>query len=202
MDVTAKAGLLLLLAIMLMYPDLGHLRGKAAEIRSLTYPLVAFIVPILWWRFWRSAPFPWVADLLLTIPGFTDLLGNRMNFYDSIDWFDDGMHFVNTGLFSAGVILLTLHRTAPLGRTVERGLAFGATAALGWELFEYYAFLSGSSEHQRAYADTLSDLTLGSLGAVVAAIIVYEYRQRRNVPLPVQDLRPEEPEEPVVPNAV
>ena len=174
LDITAKAGLLILLAIALMFPDLGHMRGKAAGLRAVTYPLLAFSVPTLWYVFWRDrASFPWVADLLVTVTCFTDTLGNRMNMYDTIVWFDDWIHFMNTGLLTAGVILLTLHRTATLRATLERALAFGATVAIGWEIAEYYAFISTSSERRGAYTDTLGDLFLGTSGSVVAALVVH-----------------------------
>jgi hypothetical protein len=174
MDLTAKAGLLILLAIALVFPDLGHLRGKAAGLRAVTYPMLAFSVPALWYVFWRDrASFPWVADLLVTITCFTDTLGNRMNMYDTIVWFDDWIHFMNTGFLTAGVILLTMHRTSTLMATLERALAFGAAAAIGWEIAEYFAFISTSSERRGAYTDTLGDLALGTTGSIVAALVVH-----------------------------
>jgi len=190
-DVTAKAGLLILLAVALVYPDLGHVRGKAAGLRAITYPLLAFTVPVIWCVFWRKrASFPWAADLMVTIPCFTDTLGNRMNLYDSIVWFDDWMHFMNTGLLTAGVILLTMHRTSTLGPTLERALAFGVTAAVGWEIGEYYAFISKSSERAGAYADTLGDLALGSIGAVVAAFVIQTLWQRGQLTSSAPQLEP------------
>lgn len=109
----------------------------------------------------------------MTITCFTDVLGNRMNLYDTVMWFDDWMHFMNTGLLAAAVIMLTLSRSSSLLRVIERSLAFGATAAIAWEIAEFFAFISGSSEREYAYADTLGDLALGTLGAVVAASVVH-----------------------------
>ena len=40
-NVTAKAGLVLLLVFALLFPDLGHVRGKAAGLRAITYPVLA-----------------------------------------------------------------------------------------------------------------------------------------------------------------
>ena len=159
LDVTAKAGLVLLLASVLADPDASHLRDKAAGLRAVCYPLLAFALPALWLAFRRDrAPFPWVADLMVTLTCFSDILGNRMDLYDSVVWFDDWMHLANTGLLSAVVIMLTLPRTASLSAHVERALAFGLSAALAWEIAEYFAFLSRSSELPNAYADTLGDL--------------------------------------------
>ena len=178
-NVAAKASLVLLLVLALLYPDQGNLRDKAAGMRAVGYPLVSFTVPLLWWTLWRDRmSFPWVPDLLITITCFTDILGNRMDLYDTVVWFDDWMHFMNTGLLAVALVLLTLpHWSGPL-RTVERALAFGATSAIAWELAEYYAFIRGSSERTFAYADTLGDLALGTAGAVVGGLAVHHLRQR------------------------
>jgi hypothetical protein len=179
LDVTAKAALVLLLVSALVHPDLGNMRDKAAGLRAVSYPLLSFTVPALWFLFWRErAPFPWVADLLVTLTCFTDTLGNRMDLYDTLVWFDDWMHFANTGLLTAAVIMLTLPATAPLAAILERALAFGVTAAVGWEIAEYLAFLSRSTELPHAYADTLGDLGLGTMGALTAAVTVHALRQR------------------------
>jgi hypothetical protein len=173
-NVLAKAALVLLLALALLYPDQGHLRDKAAGIRAVGYPLASFTLPFLWWKLWRDRmSFPWLPDLLITITCFTDILGNRMDLYDTIIWFDDWMHFLNTGLLAAAVIVLTLPRSSGLIRSVERALAVGATGAIVWELAEYFAFISRTSERSFAYTDTLGDLALGTTGAVVAGILVH-----------------------------
>lgn len=173
-NVTAKAGLVLLLAYAVLFPVESNMQDKAAGVRALVYPMLAFTVPAIWYVQWRErASFPWLADFLVTITCFTDILGNRMDMYDSIVWFDDWMHFMNTGLLAAAVILLTMHRSATLGRVLERALAVGATGAIVWEIGEFFAFISGSSEREFAYADTLSDLGLGVLGSVVAAVLIH-----------------------------
>ncbi|QIK75887.1 hypothetical protein [Nocardioides piscis] len=178
-NVAAKASLVVLLLLALLYPDQGNLRDKAAGMRAVGYPLVSFTLPLLWWTMWRERmSFPWLADLLITITCFTDILGNRLDLYDHVVWFDDWMHFMNTGLLAVAFILLTLPRSSGLLRTVERALAFGATSAIAWELAEYFAFISRTSARAFAYGDTLGDLALGTLGAVVGAVIVYRLWQR------------------------
>lgn len=179
LDVGAKAILLLLLVLATLNPELGNVEGKAAGLRTIGYSLLAFTVPAIWYLRWRErASFPWLADLLVTLTCFTDTLGNRLNLYDAIWWFDDWMHFMNTGMLAAAVLLLTLHHSATLTATVERALAFGVTAAVGWEIAEYFAFVSKSSERAGAYGDTLGDLTLGTIGTVVAALIVHALWQQ------------------------
>ena len=178
-NVFAKGALVLLLVLALLYPDQGNMRDKAAGMRAVGYPLISFTVPVLWWTLWRERiSFPWLTDLLITITCFTDILGNRMDLYDTVVWFDDWMHFMNTGLLAAAFILLTLPRHVGLGRVLERGLAFGATAAIAWELAEYFAFISRSTEREFAYADTLGDLALGTVGAVLAAVVLHRAWRR------------------------
>jgi len=178
-DGAAKGFLLLLLVLAVVDPDGSNLRDKAAEARAIGYPLLSFSVPAIWLLLWKDrASFPWLADLLVTLTCFTDLLGNRMDLYDTVVWFDDLMHFANTGLIAAAVILLTLHRSAPGYRVVERALAVGATAAITWEIAEYFAFISGGAEHALAYEDTLGDLGLGVLGAVTAALAIHHLWRR------------------------
>lgn len=174
LDLAAKAGLVILLALALSSPDFGNLEDKGAGARAIGYPLASFALPALWWWRWRDrASFPWLADLLITVTCFSDVFGNRLDLYDSIPWFDDAMHFVNTGLLAAALILLTVHRSARRGAVVERSLSFGATAAITWELAEYVAFLRISPERVNAYTDTLGDLALGTLGSVVAGLVVH-----------------------------
>ncbi|MBZ5736786.1 hypothetical protein [Nocardioides mangrovi] len=172
-NVVAKLGLIMLLWVALSHPDLGHLRGKAAVARAISYPLMAFLVPAAWYLFWRDRAYPWLADLLITIPCFSDILGNRLNLYDTLRSFDDWMHFGNLALLTGGVILLTLPRSASLGACLERALAFGATAAIIWEVGEYLAFLRLYGDRFDAYGDTLGDLCTGTVGALVGALVVH-----------------------------
>ena len=117
-NVFAKGALVLLLLLALLYPDQGNLRDKAAGMRAVGYPLISFTLPVLWWTLWRERmSFPWLSDLLITITCFTDILGNRMDLYDTVVWFDDLMHFMNTGLLAAAFILLTLPRDVGFGRS-------------------------------------------------------------------------------------
>jgi hypothetical protein len=178
-NVLAKSALVLLLVLAMLYPESGNMQDKAAGLRAVIYPMLSFALPVIWWLHWRErVSFPWLPDLMITVTCFTDILGNRMNLYDTVVWFDDWMHFMNTGLLAAAVLLLTMDRSASLGRLTERSLAFGATAAIAWEIGEYFAFISRSTEREFAYADTLGDLGLGTLGAIVAAGVVHQLWNR------------------------
>jgi len=173
-NIAAKIGLFLLLGLALLVPGLGNMDGKGLVPRAVGYPIAAMAIPFIWFTWWRPrASFPWTADFLVTFACFSDIFGNFLNLYDSVDSFDNWIHFVNTGLLTAAVILLTMHRSTSLGAVVERSLAFGVSAALIWEIAEYFAFLRWSPERLGAYADTLSDMSLGAVGSLIAGVWIY-----------------------------
>lgn len=178
-DIAAKTGLILLVGLALIVPGLGNMDGKGLLPRAIGYPVAAFAIPFIWFTWWRQrASFPWAADFLITFACFSDIFGNFLNLYDSVDAFDNVVHFVNTGLLTAAVILLTMHRSTRLSAVLERALAFGVSAALAWEIAEYFAFLRWSPERLGAYADTLSDMSLGALGSLLAAFTVHALWRR------------------------
>ena len=172
LDLGAKGMLVLLSAMAWLDPVGANLDGKGAELRAVGYPMLAFTVPAFWYLFTRERPFPWLADLLVTITCFSDTLGNRMDLYDQIVWFDDWMHFMNPALLCVAVLLLSVPRDAGFGACLERCLAFGATAAITWEVAEFFAFIATSDERRGAYTDTLGDLSAGVAGCVFAAVLV------------------------------
>lgn len=193
-----KALLLALLLSALVWPDLSGVKEKAGTARLVVYPLGGLVVPLWWFAYGRpraardmrgrperSAAYPWFADLLVTLPWSLDLLGNRFGLFDSVSWWDDMMHFLNWLLLTAGVLLAWAPRSAvSRGLFVMVGLGFGATAAVVWEVGEYAAFVRHSSELTTAYTDTLGDLALGSLGALLAGLIVGQFvRVRRGAPV-------------------
>ena len=184
LDVAVKVALVALLVSALVFPDLSGIKGKASTARLVVYPLGALAVP-LWWGLYgrrragragqaggRAAGFPWLADLLVSLPWFLDLLGNRLDLFDTVPWWDDAMHFLNWLLLTAGVLLAWAPRGVSRGVVVMCALGFGVSAALLWELGEYVAFVRNSPELGTAYTDTLGDLALGSLGAVLAGLVV------------------------------
>jgi hypothetical protein len=182
LDLSAKVILIALLAVILVNPDFGNLEGKAPTARAITYSLLAFTVPAIWLATSRPRrPFPWLADLLVTFAAFSDILGNRMDLYDTVVWFDDWMHFMNSGFISAAIVLLTLDHRASLAQAFERSLAYGLTFGLGWELFEYASFVSKSTERSWAYTDTLGDLGLGWLGSAFAAYVIHALWRRQHL---------------------
>ena len=171
--VALKAVIVVMLVLVVLDPTWGNLEGKAPVARALIYPVVALVVPVH--RLLRPSdrPYPWLADLLFTLSGFTDILGNRLDLYDRVWWFDDVIHGGVTMCVSAAFVLLTLERTTSAAAVWDRAMSFGMTAALGWEGFEFVSFVTRSAEVSTAYADTVGDLTMDWLGAALAAWLVH-----------------------------
>ena len=169
LDVGAKVLLVLALTRVALDPAWGNLEGKSPGTRALTYPLLAFVVPLAHLLRSSGRPYPWLADLMVTVPAFSDILGNRLDLYDHLTWFDDAMHLVNTGLLGGAAVVLVGSAGAPLLDRVVISVAAGMTLSVAWEVWEYVAFVTRSAEIGTAYADTVGDLALGWLGAVCAA---------------------------------
>ena len=95
------------------------------------------------------------------LPFLIDTIGNALDLYDTIDWWDDANHFVNWALLS-GALAAALARTH-IGALELFGLVvgFGGVTAILWEIGEYFAFIRGGTELATAYTDTLGDEILG-----------------------------------------
>ena len=184
LDVGVKVVLMFFLALVVADPTWGNMEGKAPVARAVTYPLVAVVAPLVLRLCRPASPFPWGADLFISLSCFSDILGNRLDLYDSIEWFDDWMHFMDTAFLSGAVVAITTTaKNAGAVDVIQRAVGLGMTMALGWEIFEYVSFVTRSSELPTAYADTVVDLGLGWLGSVVAGAAVatiWWHRRRRD----------------------
>ena len=183
-DLAVKMATVGLLAYAILNPDLPQFTGKAFTGRAVAYPIALLVLPILWWLFGRRRiAYPVAADILFGLPFLVDVVGNALNLYDTIWWWDDANHLVNWMLHTSAVVLLL--RAGGWGYWTRAALAFGwavTTAAL-WEFAEYVTFVPGSPEAATAYGDTLLDLALGMVGGALAAFVV------GRLPRPIRDER-------------
>jgi hypothetical protein len=177
--VVTMKGLVIGLTALGAFGGLERFEEKGFGWRLIFYPLMILLLPVLWRLFGRGA-YPYLADALITFPFLVDVLGNVLNLYDTIVWWDDANHFVNWLFLSLGIgVLLLRTRFEPI---VLAGfvLAYGATSAILWELGEYVTFIrTNEDEFDTAYTDTLGDLTLDLLGTLIAAGITYYAARRR-----------------------
>jgi uncharacterized membrane protein YjdF len=164
------------LAAAMLLPDLPQFEGKAFGARLVAYPVMMAAAPVIWTvarRRRTPAPMPWTAFALIMAPFLVDVTGNTANLYDTIGWWDEANHFVNWLLLCSGLgLLLVRAGVTPRWVLVLTVTGLGALLAIGWELGEWYTFIRHGTEIGTAYQDTLGDEALGSLGALVAALIV------------------------------
>lgn len=156
------------------FGGLEQFEGKGFGYRLAAYPLLMLLVPAVWW--WRTrstADAPWSAFALIMAPFLVDVTGNTLDLYDSIEPWDNINHFVNWMLLLWGCgLLIARADVRPRWLLVVGITGLGAILAVGWELGEWYTFIRRGTELDGAYEDTLSDELLGTLGALVAAVIV------------------------------
>ena len=153
------------------FSGLQQFEGKGFLWRLITYPVAILVLPVAW-RVWRGqSTYPFVADILITLPLLIDTLGNTLDLYDTVEWWDDANHLVNWALLSGGFGSLVARLRYGFGVTGGLVVGFGATTAILWEGAEYIAFIRVSPELETAYIDTLGDLTLGLLGSVASGAI-------------------------------
>ena len=172
-----KAAVLAMLLFAATHTDWDRFAGKAMAGRAVAYPLALLIIPAVWW-FWRRAkPYPALADLLVTLPFVVDVGGNCLDLYDRIAWFDDACHFGNWAML-LGALAVSLPRDLPEAAQLGLVAGLGSTSALLWELMEYETFIKGGTEIETAYTDTLGDMTLGTIGATLAGVLVLWLRRQ------------------------
>jgi hypothetical protein len=170
LDVAVKGALVLLLAFG-AFSGLDQFAGKAFGWRLIGYSVATVVVPMLWILRGKRPPYPYAVDILFTLPFLVDTVGNALDLYDSIDWWDDLNHFVNWAILCAAFGQLLLH--FPYDKWTMAGLivGFGSVSGVIWEIAEYFTFVRGGPEEATAYTDTLGDLALDLGGAIVAAWI-------------------------------
>lgn len=142
----------------------------------MAYPLLMLLAPATWWavqrRRTRAEPAPHGAFALIMLPFLVDVTGNSLDLYDAIGWWDDLNHFANWALLLTGIGLLTCRHVEPTWAVVVLVTGLGAILAIGWELGEWFTFIRHGTELDTAYEDTLGDEALGTLGALVAGVVV------------------------------
>ncbi len=177
-NLAVKVLLVLLLLHAVVFPDLPQYDGKGIVPRLIFYPTSIWLVPLVWWLVWhrrgRTLPYPHLIDLCVALPFTIDTAGNTANLYDTIDWWDDLMHFVTwvPWVVAAGLVVrerVHLRRLDVFAIT----LGFGAVTHIVWEVLEYLAFIrNNENELAGAYTDTIGDLVMSLAGSITGAMLV------------------------------
>ena len=164
------------LAVAEWMPGIDRFADKAFGARLIAYPLLMLLTPAIWWLVARRraslAGPPHGAFTLVMLPFLVDVTGNSLDLYDALAWWDDLNHFANWFLLCAGLGLILCADLPRPWTTVLVVTGLGATLAIGWELGEWYTFIRHGTELDTAYEDTLGDEALGTLGALLAGLLV------------------------------
>ena len=165
------------LAVATFVPGLAQFEGKAFGARLAAYPVMMLLPVVVWWLVRRrrgsTAPLPWAGFAWIMAPFLVDVTGNSLDLYDSIGWWDDANHLVNWFMLSLGAgLLLERGDVRPRWALALLVAGLGAALAIGWELGEWWTFIRHGTELDTAYTDTLGDEALGTLGALLAGLLL------------------------------
>jgi hypothetical protein len=182
-DLAIKLATVGLLGWAVLSPDLPQFQGKAFAGRAIAYPIAMLALPVGWWLLGRRRmPFPVAADILFGLPFLIDVVGNALNLYDTIEWWDDANHFVNWALQTSAVGLLLRYGDWTPATRIALAFGYAVTSAVLWEFGEYLTFVPNSPEAASAYADTLLDLALGMVGGLVGAVLTSRFANELSDP--------------------
>jgi len=171
LNLAAKFFLVALLAYGMANLELERFAGKAMPARALLYPVSIVVIPIVWALRGRRPPYPHLADLLLPMPFIIDVLGNALDLYNTVIWFDDAAHAATFMLLVLAVGSLILRLGLEPWVAAALSIGFGAVSHILWEIIEFVAMWYGSPGLQLTYGDTIGDLALSLCGTVIAGLI-------------------------------
>jgi len=181
----AKAALVVLLLVGVLWPGIGSFAGKGMGFRLALFLPPTLVVPA-WWA-WRSrggrrgtGRYPVALDLGLTVPFLADTVANAAGIYGRFAQADDVVHLVSWVVLVGGVT------TALAGRAGRdrlllwlAGTGIGAVVVIAWEIAEYLLMRAGVGGLRPAYGDTLSDLALSTIGGALGALWAADAQGRR-----------------------
>ena len=164
----------------LLFPGIPGVAGKGWPERCVGYPISALVVPTIWVLRGRRGRYPYLADALLVVPFVLDLLGNLVNLFDTMEQFDDVLHFVNWTFLVAALVLFVAPAGLAHWNLVLMGSGFGALAIVAWEGVEWIIQEMGTTGLQLTYDDTVGDLVLSTAGGILGALVTAHLLARRS----------------------
>jgi len=172
-----EGGLLLGLLV-----HLSQLEGKGWAARTVFYTVITFALPLVWNLSHRRFALSYLACGLLVAPFAVDIWGNIFGLYDSINNFDNYLHFTNWTLL-VSCFTVSVLRSSDLSRKTVVSLAtgFGSTMIILWEAMEYLVMKAGTESLHLTYEDTVGDLLLSMSGGFVSALLVTLLMTKRPV---------------------
>jgi hypothetical protein len=166
-----RVSLVIAVAFSVAFPNLPQFEGKGMAFRAPFYLMPLAVVPLIWRRRGRPAPYPYLVDALVISPFLVDTLGNALNFYNSFDVTDDVLHVVNWVLLVAGITLALLRTQLDRLSIWVMAYGIGGLAIIWWEAAEWLVQELGTAGLGLTYGDTIGDLLLSSTGGAIGAAL-------------------------------
>ena len=174
----AIASLAFCLVVGLVVP-MERLDGKGWPARAAGYPLSSVVMGAIWLVRGQKGRFPYIPTALLVTPFILDLLGNLFGFFDTVQNFDDFLHFVNWMFLCAAFVAMFDPANLASWNRAALGTGFGAFAIILWEFLEYLIMQSGTTGLHLSYEDTVTDLLLSSSGGLVGSLVMVRLFPKR-----------------------
>ena len=174
----AIASLAFCLVVGLVVP-MERLDGKGWPARAAGYPLSSVVMGAIWLVRGQKGRFPYIPTALLVTPFILDLLGNLFRFFDTVQNFDDFLHFVNWMFLCAAFVAMFDPANLASWNRAALGTGFGAFAIILWEFLEYLIMQSGTTGLHLSYEDTVTDLLLSSSGGLVGSLAMVRLFPKR-----------------------
>ena len=174
----AIASLAFCLLVGLVVP-MERLDGKGWPARAAGYPLSSVVMGAIWLVRGQKGRFPYIPTALLVTPFILDLLGNLFRFFDTVQNFDDFLHFVNWMFLGAAFVAMFDPANLASWNRAALGTGFGAFAIILWEFLEYLIMQSGTTGLHLSYEDTVTDLLLSSSGGLVGSLAMVRLFPKR-----------------------
>lgn len=174
----AIASLAFCLVVGLVVP-MERLDGKGWPARAAGYPLSSVVMGAIWLVRGQKGRFPYIPTTLLVTPFILDLLGNLFRFFDTVQNFDDFLHFVNWMFLCAAFVAMFDPANLASWNRAALGTGFGAFAIILWEFLEYLIMQSGTTGLHLSYEDTVTDLLLSSSGGLIGSLAMVRLFPKR-----------------------
>jgi hypothetical protein len=188
-----SAGLLIRYFILGVLIILGLIMIAEANYRGLFMVTQAFffsLVPTFLRKFYGIRT-PHILQAGVAIFMFaTIFLGETAGFYDRFHWWDLIWHTLSGiafGLIGYAILILTYQKRnvklVPLFTSLF-AMSFSIATSTLWEIIEFLVDIIFKANMQPSGEDTMTDLVVGTLGALIAAYSGYRYvlyRERRGM---------------------
>lgn len=170
-DLVVKGAVVAFALVPVIRPGSSHFAGKAMSVRAVLYPAMILLIPMAWLLADRPEPYPVWADISFGLPFAIDAGANVLGLF-AIKGFDAVPHVMGWFFLSIAFGLAVGPLVGEPWILFGLVLGFGAVTNILWEIGEFAMLRSGASGLELTYENTIQDLALSLVGALVAALVL------------------------------